>query len=79
MRWVQMRAQVLRGEKPAAKHVNALRAVDQRLRQVRFKNGDRDRRIPASSSRARYETHVVEVLGEAVIGISREMAPKVGC
>ncbi|KIW69428.1 hypothetical protein PV04_05305 [Phialophora macrospora] len=33
MRWVQMRAQVLRGEKPAAKHVNALRAVDQRLRQ----------------------------------------------
>jgi hypothetical protein len=36
MRWVQMRAQVLRGEKPAAKHVNALRAVDQRLRQVSF-------------------------------------------
>ncbi|EXJ59854.1 hypothetical protein A1O7_04001 [Cladophialophora yegresii CBS 114405] len=33
MRWVQMRAQVLRGEKPAAKHANALRAVDQRLRQ----------------------------------------------
>jgi hypothetical protein len=35
IRWVQMRAQVLRGEKPAPKHANALRAVDQRLRQVR--------------------------------------------
>ena len=35
MRWVQIRAQILRGEKPAAKHVNALRVVDQRLRQVR--------------------------------------------
>lgn len=52
MRWVQMRAQVLRGEKPAARHVNALRAVDQRLRQVRSPKYstkvDRDRRFSTS-------------------------------
>lgn len=34
MRWVQTRAQLLRGEKPTSRHVNGLRAIDQRLRQV---------------------------------------------
>nr|KAK5446074.1 hypothetical protein LTR18_003993 [Exophiala xenobiotica] len=33
MRWIQMRVQLLRGEKPGQRHVNALRAIDQRLRQ----------------------------------------------
>ncbi|EXJ89716.1 hypothetical protein A1O3_02783 [Capronia epimyces CBS 606.96] len=33
MRWVQMRAQLLRGEKPSQRHVNGLRAIDQRLRE----------------------------------------------
>ncbi|KAK6365001.1 uncharacterized protein PV06_04449 [Exophiala oligosperma] len=33
MRWVQMRIQLLRGEKPGPRHVNSLRAIDQRLRQ----------------------------------------------
>ena len=34
MRWIQMRAQ-MRGDKPSQRHVNALRAIDQRLREVR--------------------------------------------
>ncbi len=34
IRWVQMRAQFLRGEKPGPRHVNGLRTIDQRLRQV---------------------------------------------
>lgn len=33
-RWAQMRQQILRGEKPNSRHVNALRAIDQRLRDV---------------------------------------------
>jgi len=33
MRWVQMRAQLLRGEKPGQRHVAGLRAIDQRLDQ----------------------------------------------
>jgi hypothetical protein len=33
-RWAQMRQQVLRGEKPNGRHANALRAIDQRLRDV---------------------------------------------
>lgn len=33
-RWAQMRQQVLRGEKPSSRHANALRAIDQRLRDV---------------------------------------------
>ncbi|KIW87419.1 uncharacterized protein Z519_12055 [Cladophialophora bantiana CBS 173.52] len=33
MRWVQLRAQLLRGEKPSPRHANSLRAIDQRLRQ----------------------------------------------
>lgn len=63
MRWVQMRAQVLRGEKPAARHVNALRAVDQRLRQVcvtdvkSTTSVDRDRRFPTRLD-SRYQNHV---------------------
>lgn len=36
MRWVQLRTQLLRGEKPSSRHVNGLRAIDQRLRQVCF-------------------------------------------
>ena len=35
-RWAQMRAQVLRGEKPNGRHTNALRAIDARLREVSF-------------------------------------------
>jgi len=34
MRWVQMRQQILGGEKPNGRHVNALRTIDQRLREV---------------------------------------------
>lgn len=34
MRWVQMRNQVLRGEKPNGRHVEALRRIDQHLREV---------------------------------------------
>jgi hypothetical protein len=34
MRWVQMRAQLLRGEKPGPRHVDGLRAIDRRLREV---------------------------------------------
>src|SRR5580700_11696842 len=33
-RWAQMRQQILRGEKPNGRHANALRAIDQRLRDV---------------------------------------------
>jgi hypothetical protein len=33
-RWAQMRQQILRGEKPNGRHANALRAADQRLRDV---------------------------------------------
>ncbi|EXJ95608.1 hypothetical protein A1O1_00730 [Capronia coronata CBS 617.96] len=33
MRWVQMRAQLLHGDKPSQRHLNGLQAVDQRLRQ----------------------------------------------
>ncbi|OAL31593.1 hypothetical protein AYO22_01185 [Fonsecaea multimorphosa] len=33
MRWVQARTQLLRGEKPGARHANGLRSIDQRLRQ----------------------------------------------
>jgi len=33
-RWAQMRQQILRGEKPSSRHANALRAIDQRLRDV---------------------------------------------
>jgi hypothetical protein len=33
-RWIQMRQQVLRGEKPNGRHANALRAIDQRLHDV---------------------------------------------
>ncbi|KIW74910.1 hypothetical protein Z517_11681 [Fonsecaea pedrosoi CBS 271.37] len=32
-RWVQLRTQLLRGEKPGSKHANGLRTIDQRLRQ----------------------------------------------
>lgn len=33
-RWAQMRQQILRDEKPNGRHANALRAIDQRLRDV---------------------------------------------
>ncbi|KIV96435.1 hypothetical protein PV10_00307 [Exophiala mesophila] len=33
MRWVQMRARILRGEQPSQKHANALRTADLRLRE----------------------------------------------
>ncbi|KAK4934332.1 hypothetical protein LTR66_015633 [Elasticomyces elasticus] len=33
LRWIQLRTQVLKGEKPSAKHIKALQAVDGRLRQ----------------------------------------------
>ncbi|EHY58334.1 hypothetical protein HRR83_007303 [Exophiala dermatitidis] len=31
MRWVRMRSQLLRGEKPGARHMSSLRTIDQRL------------------------------------------------
>ncbi|KAK5064552.1 hypothetical protein LTR84_000385 [Exophiala bonariae] len=31
MRWIQMRAQILKGEAPSPRHANALRAIDNRL------------------------------------------------
>ena len=37
-RWVQARVQILRGEKPNGRHQGALRTIDQRLREVRYRN-----------------------------------------
>lgn len=34
MRWIQMRTQILKGEAPGQRHANALRAIDNRLREV---------------------------------------------
>jgi hypothetical protein len=34
MRWVQLRGQLLRGEKPNGRHGEGLRRIDQRLREV---------------------------------------------
>ena len=34
IRWVQMRGQLLQGERLSQRHANGLRAIDHRLRQV---------------------------------------------
>lgn len=34
MRWVTMRAQVLKGDKPGSRHAQGLRRIDQHLREV---------------------------------------------
>ena len=46
MRWVHMRARILRGEQPSQKHANALRTADLRLREVSCDIVDHDRHFP---------------------------------
>jgi division protein CdvB (Snf7/Vps24/ESCRT-III family) len=54
MRWVHMRSQLLRGEKPNARHVQDLRRIDQHLREVRNQ---------ASEIRSPSQLHVVYYTG----------------
>lgn len=73
MRWVQMRGQILNGAKPNGRHVNALRGVDQQLRQVRHPSrvdppaSDARTRIKHAEPGAEDRRHVAATPAEAVI------------
>lgn len=79
MRWIQLRGQILQGDKPNGRHANALRRADEQLREVRHIFQLISRVDPHASDPddqdVRDRRHVAAMPAEAVI--SRSMGAEI--